>query len=140
MDKETFQKLNLPVNGTPWRVRVANVLNNAELFLFIEIYKAHLRNGGYGKKYRCGLMRYPFFGKKSLAEVEQKLEELELPKLQDAARVVKEFDALATDPVVLTSGITFLAEPLVTQLLRGFLQTLGKKHDPETVRQIMAII
>ena len=82
-------------------------------------------------------MAYRNFGEKSLAEVEKKLLAWGLPELNMGAGVIQEFSSMTS---LTGSEMTLLNHTIITQIISEFLKTLGRKHDPETIRRVLEII
>ena len=104
MTKKIFGRLSRSVNELDTcryvctGVRIANMLNNHNITTIIDIYRRQEELGGHSHsstKKKRGLLQYRNFGLPSLRALETELGRLELPQLQDAPKVIVEFDSFS---------------------------------------------
>ena len=133
MNEELYEKLSVTIYDVGFRKRVIHAFEMGGITNVIGIYRYQVNHGGHPRSPNScvGIKMLEKFGKDCYAEVVAKLKGLCLPELSKASRILMEYDAFKS------SGCD---RPTTRRILECMLLGLGKKHDPHTLNQIMAVI
>ena len=98
MDEAIYYKLNQSVEELRphliWSTRILNMFREAEIKTIVDIYRFQEKHNGYSSRSGYGLRCIRSFGPSALYDVEDGLKKIDLPGLEDARRMLKDFDEM----------------------------------------------